>query len=213
MWEGRRWNSNVLIQRRAAVPAATRTCAKVGDFRSNLKTSARCCTCMAVITNTLLERRVSICFFPLFRMHYIVKANGIHGQIRATDPRLKHLVSRRAAETLDPERCSAARARSCAFCVCKPANKAAIVLLVKLSTLCARVCACGQLAEGSALPWKYWAKHPSRRRLGSSSLHHLGILTLWLGFSCRIFTHLASHVSPFRLSAFAPFIFFQVCIH
>lgn len=44
-------------------------------------------------------------------------------------------------------------------CVFKPVYKAVIVLLVKLGTLHAWVCACGQLVEDSALPWKYRAKH------------------------------------------------------
>lgn len=144
-------------------------------------------------------------------MHYVVEANGTHLQIRATDPHLKHLDSRCVARKLDPERCSAARVRA-RLCVqtCKQGSDC---------TTCeiehpVRVSACMWSARGRlGVAMEIVGKASSRRRLGSSSLHHLGIVTLWLGFSCRIFTHLTSHVSPPRLSAFAPFIFFPVCIH
>lgn len=74
-------------------------------------------------------------------------------------------------------------------------------------TACVSVCmwsACGRLSVAMEIPGKAY----SRRRLGSCSLHHLGILTLWLRFSCRIFTHLTSHMSSSH-SAFTLFIFSQ----
>lgn len=47
-----------------------------------------------------------------------------------------------------------------------------------------------------------------RRDLGRGGGRHLGILTLWLWFSYRIFTHLTSHMSS-SLSVFPFFIFSQ----
>lgn len=64
--------------------------------------------------------------------------------------------------------------------------------------------ACGRLGVAMEI----LGKASSRRRLGSSSLHHLGILTLWLRVSCRIFTHLTSHVPPPPSFCIPPFYLF-----
>lgn len=203
MWEGRRWNRILMFLfrgARTALPAATWTFAKVGGFLSKLEDACKILCCTAVKTNTTCASCLVFCFL-LLDTPYRQKANGIHLQISATDPGLM-----RGRETVS---CTL----RCGLCVqtCKQGSDC---------TTCetehpvrASVCmwsACGRLSVAMEILGKAFLQKEAGEQLSPPLGDSYALAQILLqDFHSSHFTH----VPPPRLPAFAPFIFFPVCIH